>query len=105
MLHIIAVVVLLALASHADNAGAGQRVLTDPTGNEVRLFDMPCVHLDVLAKLKPAHHDKFQRAAVRIGSQSLKASWIEDQGGIYLMLESGGNARFDPADFADDLGI
>ena len=83
---------------------AGQKVMSDASGNSIRLFDKPCANEAVLQQIRPEYRDQFQLAEVTTKAEgTIPACWIEDpDGDFYVMLVDGRNGFFQGSAFKPD---
>ena len=96
--------ILFAAILAAGPALAGERA-AQRGDDEVRLFDSPCVHGEVLSRLPADLRPHFRKASVRISGQKWYACYWERDEVVFLVYEDGDQAIIPVANFTDSPGV
>lgn len=87
----------------ASSAMAGDLVMSNKDGNELRLYDRACSHGGTLAILKEEWRPNFHDARIRDkrGTIVWYACWIEENGQAVVVFEDGDVLAFPLSAFQD----
>jgi hypothetical protein len=96
---------LIAALLAAGPSFAGNLVLKNGSGNELRLYDTPCSHGETLGILKEEWRTRFKNARVlnSKGFILMYGCWVEQEGSAVVILSDGAAIQLPLSAFTDPM--